>query len=572
MIWYIGNTTVRTPYRLQEALRALLQSPLNGDLHGRQREQGFAAFLHDQGIVDVARIGTGGDASDLGRKWRGALMKLGFITPALGIRTTLPTSYADGIEGLTGRAYEVTPNGRRLAEADAIAAQQECFLRSMATLRLPSILEDHFEAVPFSPLRFVLDIMHELTQRGESPTLRFEEYALHVQTATPSDGISHVVDQVLDFRARREAAAGQVRRFDSESYDAVAARIARVPSTLDDYADLSFRYLKATGLFRNAGRGIAIVPNKAQLAELVRAQEPAFADDRAYLRMLWQGADLPTDDEVAARTVVADLADQLTKRGKPTPSPAPGATVADIQNLRHELEEQLRRLDEQEYAAKQADCVGEIGAWMEALITDRPASLPEGAKLPKGERPAYLEWIIWRAFLAINSLTNEPWEARRFQIDQDFLPVHCAPGGGPDMVFEFADAIVVVEVTLTKSSRQEAAEGEPVRRHVAKYATAGSGKEVYGLFIALDIDSNTAHTFSQGSWYQPDDTKVTLQIVPMTLADFRTFLTAGKDDLSTMPNKLQHLLMSCRSKANLDAPQWKRAISDIIARTRTAPA
>ena len=87
--------------------------------------------------------------------------------------------------------------------------------------------------------------------------------------------------------------------------------------------------------------------------------------------------------------------------------------------------------------------------------------------IPKGEGPAYLEWAVWRAFLAIDSLCNPPWQARRFQIDQDFLPVSCAPGGGPDMVFESDDAIIVVEVTLTASSRQEADEGETVRRHVA---------------------------------------------------------------------------------------------------------
>jgi len=31
MLWHIGNTTVRTPYRLQEALRVLLASPFNGN-------------------------------------------------------------------------------------------------------------------------------------------------------------------------------------------------------------------------------------------------------------------------------------------------------------------------------------------------------------------------------------------------------------------------------------------------------------------------------------------------------------------------------------------------------------
>src|SRR5690606_24711548 len=138
----------------------------------------------------------------------------------------------------------------------------------------------------------------------------------------------------------------------------------------------------------------------------------------------------------------------------------------------------------------------EIIAWLQAIPTRGSAKLPSGetVSIPRGEGPAYLEWAIWRAFLAIDSLINQPWEARRFQIDQDFLPVNCAPGGGPDMVFEFEDAIIVVEVPLTSSSRQEAAEGEPVRRHGAQYAEE-AGKDVYGLFIAVNIDSNTAHTF-----------------------------------------------------------------------------
>ena len=66
------------------------------------------------------------------------------------------------------------------------------------------------------------------------------------------------------------------------------------------------------------------------------------------------------------------------------------------------------------------------------------------------------------------------------------------------MSFIFEDAVVVVEVTLTSSSRQEAAEGEPVRRHVALYAEENTtGKDVYGLFIAPRVDTNTAHTFQQ---------------------------------------------------------------------------
>lgn len=83
MLWHIGNTTVRTPYRLAEALRVLTSSPLAGNLSGRDQEQAFAELLHYSDVVEVARISEGADASDLGRKWRSALSQLGFVTPQL---------------------------------------------------------------------------------------------------------------------------------------------------------------------------------------------------------------------------------------------------------------------------------------------------------------------------------------------------------------------------------------------------------------------------------------------------------------------------------------------------------
>jgi hypothetical protein len=132
------------------------------------------------------------------------------------------------------------------------------------------------------------------------------------------------------------------------------------------------------------------------------------------------------------------------------------------------------------------------------------------------------------------------------------------------MVFEFEDAVIVVEVTLTRSSRQEAAEGEPVRRHVAEYAEQfvdNPDKRVFGLFIAIDIDSNTAHTFRYGEWYRADDSKIVLDIVPMRLSHFQDLLRAGQTDLDAMPEKLVAILKECRSWATQEAPEWKRRIA-----------
>jgi len=571
MLWHIGNTTVRTPYRLRDALRILQGSPMNGNISNRDQENAFAALLHSEGILNAPRVIAGEDASDLGRKWRAALSQLGFITPQLtsGLKsgTTDPAllPLIEDIDQLSGRPYEITPNGYRLAQSDIITAQQECFLRSLASYRIPSLIENRYAGESFSPLRLILWLMNGLSEAGYDATLSFREFTLFVQTSTPADGIENIVQKIMDFRAGRERATGGVRAYDRNFYEEIAAEVGRQASTLDDYGDLTFRYLKATGLFRTAGRGIALSPSRAKLAALLCDEKDPHLDNKAYFDALWQGAELPTDNAASSYAVVHDLVAQLRGRGVQVKSPAADMPLPDLENVRHKLEAKVLQLDEQEYAGRQANELDEIIAWLEAIPKRGSATLPDGNKvsIPRGEGPAYLEWVIWRAFLAIDSLCNPPWEARRFQIDQDFLPVNCAPGGGPDMVFEFDDAIIVVEVTLTASSRQEAAEGEPVRRHVAQYSETET-KPVYGLFIAVKIDSNTAHTFRSGDWYLSDDSKLSLDIVPLTLGDFGDFLASGHGRLSDMPGLLRQLMIECRARANQEAPQWKRSISAIV--------
>lgn len=584
MLWHIGNTTVRTPYRLRDALIALQDSSLHGNLCTRENEHAFAQLLHEQGVLNAPRVENGEDASDLGRKWRSALTQLGFLTPKLTRTLSSPidpklSAVIQGMGDLSGRPFEITPNGYRLIESSSTTAQQECFLRALAVYRIPSPLESNYDPPPFSPLRFVLEILHELeTTTGVDPFLSFQEIAFFVERHTPSDTAQEIAQRIREYRDARARHGGSVRTLDRqfianllrEEHQGIATNALETKrNTLNDYADLIIRYLKATGLFKAKGRGITLAPAKATLANMLRESPFHELQGISYLQALWAGAELPTDDRLAAIAVIANLTDQIHGRGGQWEEVDTAAMdVAQLSIRRHELEDQILRMDEEEYANEQSERIDEILAWLEGLLSRGTVALPTGERvvIPKGEAPAYLEWIVWRAFLAINSLRNKPWEARRFQIDQDFFPIGTAPGGGPDMVFEFEHMILVVEVTLTSSSRQEAAEGEPVRRHVAKYAEEEleSGKPVYGLFIAINIDTNTAHTFRSGDWYLPDDQKISLDIIPLRLADFRNLLASGRRSLPEMPQKIEHLLMRCRAKANQDAPRWKTEISGIV--------
>ena len=185
-------------------------------------------------------------------------------------------------------------------------------------------------------------------------------------------------------------------------------------------------------------------------------------------------------------------------------------------------------------------------------------------EVPKDETPAYLEWTLWRAALAIDHMVNKPYEVRGFKLDSDFMPVSAAGGGKSDLYCEFNDFTILTEVTMSTSSRQEAMEGEPVRRHVSD-AVLKCDKPVYGLFIAIRIDTNTAETFRHGIWYAKSDMKQRLDIVPLTLGQFQKYFVAMFEANKASPEKLRDLIIKCESRRDiLEAPAWKQYIDTIV--------
>ncbi|MEM6428999.1 MAG: AlwI family type II restriction endonuclease [Deinococcota bacterium] len=572
--WHFGNTTVRTPYRLRGGLQALSTSPLQGNLVGKARESQFTRILHDNEVVFVQRIAEGDanrDYSDLGRKWRSALSQLGLIShkltrgslPETGIDPKLVTA-AEAFDTITGRPYEITPNGERLMAAETLPQQQEVFLRSLLAYRIPSVIEPDRQATgSFSPLRVVLQVLHQLEVEDDlEPKIQFEEMAGIIQFLRSEADVTDAINKIRAYRQAHQAAENK-QGFRGDYVRQAEEQEEYSQGTLKDYADVNMRYLKATGIFSARGRGIAMLLAKRQLIEQILEQPDAALESDDYLIQLWRGARLPTDNQPQAIQSIEQFIYWLQERGEAVTVPdLYSLSLQDLSQKRLELEERYSLLLEQDYADQQASQWEDIRDYMRDL-TNKQTQL-----VPHGERPAYLEWVFWRAFLAINSLMNKPWEARQFKIDQDFLPINTAAGNRPDMVFEFEDYVLVVEVTLLASSRQEAAEGESVRRHVAKFVTEqreeGANKPVFGLFIANSIDSNTAATFKIGQWYLSDDTELALDIVPITLSDFTDLFEVAFSKDGYSPNQLKDLFYRCLSSRNETAPKWKNTISHNI--------
>lgn len=558
--WHLGNTTVRSPFRLRDGLAVLSTSSLQGNLRGKEQERAFRRLLGEHGIVELGND----DTYSVGRKWRSALNKLGFLYPEVPQTSGLSQSEVGALD-------MITPNGWRLLRADTVPAMQECFLRALAAHYIPSALERDFVFSMFSPLRHTLAIMLELEKQTGESHLNFIEMAVIVQLSSSDEAIADIVAQVLAMRARRLASPNK-QKFDQQERETAAVLHGYVPGTFNDYADTNLRYLKATGLVQSKGRGLSLAPEKHVFIEKL-IQDTGLPDsDRSYFTLLCNGAALPTDNKDLALAVLDDLLQQLNKRGIPFDvAGKPTNTPADIAVIRHQIEGILSERNEEEYATRQAMEWEEIAAYMKLIIARRSiATLPNGEEIevPRAETPAYFEWVLWRAFLAINSLKNKPYHARRFKVDQDFLPVGTAPGNGPDLIVEFEDFVVVVEVTLTDNSRQEAVEGEPVRRHVADLVShygEHSGKPVYGLFIANRIDSNTAETFRIGVWYTRTDEKMRLDIIPVTLEQFKAFFEALFTAERVEADLVRELLDLCGGlRQEHEAPEWKLQIGQAI--------
>lgn len=551
-IWLVGNTGLRNPNRIQDGFAAYASSPFVGNLR-EENEVAFMNFLNEKGIIqnEAGKDESGSHA----RKWRLMFSRNGFIYPQI--------KKKDGSQEDLGPLDEITPFGRTFLKADTYPAVQECFLRSMSVEQYPMPDGIHY----FSPLRWLLAIMLELERRTGSSELNRIEFALWGHTTNPSYNVDEVVDHVLDLR-RRRAAAPAKRSFDKKEIAARGKNYDKKSDNFLDYSDMNMRYLRISGIFQRKGRGLIIVPTKHVLAEKLAKATASAAPIMEQYKILCNGVPLPTDNADIAKSLLDDLIKQMRARHILFDiSDLPLNTAAEINIARQRLENILAQTDEIKYASEQCNQWQEIRDYMTLLIRGGGKLVYDednAIEVPKDETPAYLEWTLWRAALAIDHMVNKPYEVRGFKLDSDFMPVSAAGGGKGDLYCEFNDFTILTEVTMSTSSRQEAMEGEPVRRHVSD-AVLKYDKPVYGMFIAVRIDTNTAETFRHGIWYAKGDVKQRLDIVPLTLAQFQKYFVAMFEANKAIPEKLRDLILKCESRRDiLEAPAWKEYIDTMV--------
>lgn len=550
-----GNTTVRSGTRLREGLIAIRASKKEGFLRERSGDIALIDMLVENDVIEF----YGEETYSVGRKWRAALCKLGFLYDKYG-----------SIQDQIGQIDFITPNGKRLISAESLAAQQECFLRAISAMQLSFNGKSYKVGPGFSPLKHIVKAMLAIEKATNSSQISFIEFASFIQFDPAKSSYETIVKSILNYRAERSTTENK-KKYDMVTLEASVATNGRVALTsYIDYADENLRYLKATGCFSTAGKGIAIAPGKYDLLVQLINSIPEISDTVDYWKNATNGSKLPTDDLSNAARSLQILQIEANKRGIPFKQESVSEDVSELNKFRYDLEELIALNQELDFAQQQRNRVDEILQYLSVLLPKdaRPLGLIENLEIeiPRGESPAYLEWAVWRAFLAINKLKNPPYESRKFKVDRDFLPTGHAPGNGPDLVFEFADYILVVEVTLLTTDRQATAEQVGVRRHVYEISKNSKDKPVYCLFLAPSIKNETARDFRKASYEEDDGSELSLIIIPITISTFMRTFKSLFEEIEPNSGIFQKLIDECARVAleKSSTSEWMASIENIF--------
>jgi len=346
-------------------------------------------------------------------------------------------------------------------------------------------------------------------------------------------------------------------------------------SSWKDYIDATARYFRMSGLLTIHRSRINIAEPHRDIVEWILSCKWQLKKKGDYLQYLHNHTlpVLPQDKiDYLWKTIEGTLRDviklsQTTKIQIEPKAVKIDKEITDPLVLRRQLlrlTDIKRELREYEYMLLLHREISEIDKIIEYFDSIKHNDI-------LGHRPTHFEWNVWRGFLAIDKLSKFPHECRNFDVDDDLQPRSNAPGGKPDMVFYYKDYILVVEVTLSTGETQYNTEHEPVPRHVVRVMEQEKGRDVYSLFIAPQIQINTAiHFYAQMTsvpYINSSDEKVYPKIIPLFLDEYILLLRVFRKK-RYLPVQLKDLLddiIALKDKPDVtDGSHWLNHIKGCI--------
>lgn len=395
--------------------------------------------------------------------------------------------------GLTSAGFALTTSQRT----------DEIFLRQLLKFQIPSPYHIPSDKAATFWIKPYLEIFRLIRHFG---TLKFDELKMFALQLTDYRDFDRIVRKIENFRAAKATHTGSYRSFAGEYFEnelreiyaeelssgniatreswnvSIAKFLRTKGNNMRDYADACFRYLRSTGMVNvsHVGKSLSIIPEKQVDVDFFLQntdREPCFVNNRQnYIDYLGNSA-LPvllTDDHESL----------LEKLYTDFPSISVDET-ASTENLKHfyaDLLEQRKQatLEKQIRELKDYKLYDDIQEKYQQILND---SLYDA--------PLMLEWNTWRAMTMLDGGNIKA----NMNFDDFGQPLSIAQGNMADIVCDYGDFGLSVEVTMASGQKQYEMESEPVARHLGKLKRA-INKPVYCLFIAPKInEACVAHFF-----------------------------------------------------------------------------
>lgn len=388
---------------------------------------------------------------------------------------------------------QLTEPGKKLVGGNRT---EEVLLRQLLKFQLPSPY--HKEPEQFDGLFGVKPYLEIFRLIYELGTVSFDELMIFGMQLTHYNKFEIVVSEIKRFRRMKIYAEASYKTFRGnylrnevekiyqddidegntqtrESRDSSLDKFVKTKaSNMRDYADACFRYLRATGMVEISQRGhsLSIMQEKKKEVEYFLNtvdREPAYVtDEKKYKEYLF---------DVAVPVLYSDDRDRLLKQ------------VAEVtgtaKDLSAETTEELKNILDEAITTKKTAIVNkQIKDLKEYKDYDDVMTVFSDIKQNSlYDTPLMLEWNTWRAMTMLDGGDIKA----NLKLDDKGQPMSTATGNMADIICDYGDFGLAVEVTMQSGQRQYEMEGEPVSRHLAKLKKE-TGKEAYCLFIAPKIN------------------------------------------------------------------------------------
>lgn len=440
----------------------------------------------------------------------------------------------------------LTQAGEKLISAKR---KEEIFLRQLLKFQVPSPYHKPSSNAAEFWVKPYLELFRLIRHFG---SLKFDELMIFGLQLVDYRQFDAIVEKIEHFRVTKAENQGNYKSFKGEclknelmsiyeteinagdtktreSRDRSTEKFLRTKANnLHDYADACIRYLRATGLVNisHVGHSLSIIPEKVGEVDFFLAKtdrEPCFINDEVQYSAYLGNATLPI--------LQTDNKDSIVEKLKiefPTISFDETASIEDLKDL----------LDDATLERKEQVIANQIAEVKDYKFYDDIQNTFKQIENNSLYDPSLmLEWNVWRAMTMLDGGEVKA----NLKFDDFGNPMSTAQGNMADIVCDYGDFGLSVEVTMSSGQKQYEMEGEPVSRHLAKLKKA-TEKPSYCLFVAPTInEACVAHFYALHkmniSYYGGKST-----IVPLPLNIFCKMVEDSyKASYTPQPNQVKRL-------------------------------